>query len=601
MVSVQQQIKDAQRDFRTYDRIEQVMRAVVSRQIDGIGSAALDLSLRRNTLVRQYDLRVQARAAAGNSLARDLGQVRDSSPKNVYTVVIDFGTPRTVRGVQISQANGATITSISSWTGAKFVDAFDGLASATSARTNGSGTSQIYTLEFTTELRTDRLMLTLNQSISDPGGQLSLDIPDLPTDLELRINDGPVVWSHPGPARPGPDRDSPSADAWDQNGTRLVPLADALNTLLADPLADDELLCRLVLTSKVPGRLALSAATAERTQLSYIHRIRFGNTASTSTDLDFAAEGLQTLTLALPASSAARRVEALRLTTLAKLPESRTLPPVGPDERPSPDEPGQALAEMALDSSHAAIVRLDTGALAQLSGVRLPLGCGADGAEIRVVLWQADAQGEPDSALDAGTSEVVTLAAAAGAASSPERWTSFAFKTPIDLSATPAPWAALVVSRGTVYWRLSDAAALVASATASSPSGADPDAVSPLSPPGGALRRGPASGPWRQLPALLRAGAGALLDARGRVRVTGLAGKTRPIAPLGLSLLGITTAGTELTPTAKGSTVTLGFEPPALLPDGDPSLRLISRVAGTLTLRDVELIWTETPPSSPAT
>lgn len=590
------QAKGMESTFRLYDRITAVLPFIVSRQIDGVATAGLDLVFRRNTIVRQYDLQVHAAVAQGNSMASALGQVRTSDDK--LSVVIDFGMPRTVGGVQINQANGATVTGVSSWTGAKFVDAFDTLASETTVRTNGSGAAQTYTLVFKAEIRTDRLMLTLSQSISDPGAQISLDIPDLPADLELRINDGPVVWSFPGPVQPGTSLTPLSTEVWSKDATRLVSLADALNTLLADPLADDDLPCRLVLTSKVPGQLLLSAANPlDGLRLSYIHRVNFGNGSATSTDLDFAAEGEQIVPLVMPAGSAPRRIEALRLTALAKLPDLRTLPPLGPDWPSVPNRtPAEPLAELALDSSHAACVRLDTQGLAQLSGVRLPLGCGADGAEVRVVLWQADAQGEPASAIDAGTSEIVTLSASG--TSGADGWYSFAFKTPIDLSRYPAPWAAVVVSRGTVLWRLSDAAHVTA---ANAPGTAGSAPVTPLAPPGAVLRRGPASGPWRLLPALLRSTTGQLMDARGRVRVTGLAGKTRPIAPLVVSLAGIDGTTVEVTPSAKGATVTLTFDPAPALAAGDPSLRIVSRVAGTLTLRDVELIWTETSPTSPAT
>jgi hypothetical protein len=580
---VSAQARGIESDFRLYDRITAVLPFIVSRQIDGVGTAGLDLVFRRNTIVRQYDLQVHAAVAKGNSLARDLGQVRTSDDR--LAVVIDFGMPRTVKSVQAPA--GTAIQQVSAWTGAKFADPFYTADGAT------AGSNQAV---FASEIRTDRLMLTLSQAIDSAraGELISLAIPDLPADLELRINDGPPVWSNPGPAQPGPSLTPLSTEVWSKDATRLVPLADALNTLLADPLADDDLPCRLVLTSKVPGRLALSAATAAAARLSYIHRVRFGNGSDTSTDLDFSAEGEQTLSLAMPVGSATRRIEALRLTALAKLPDTRTLPPLGPDWPSVPNRsPAEPLAELALDSSHAACVRLDTQGLAQLSGVRLPLGSGADGAEVRVVLWQADAQGEPASAIDAGTSEIVTLSA--GGTSGADDWHSFAFKTPIDLSRTPAPWAAVVVSRGTVLWRLSDAAH-VSAANASGPAG---DVL--MEPPGATLRRGPPSGPWRLLPALLRSSDGHLMDARGRVRVTGLAGKARPIAPLVVSLVGLDGSTVEVTPTAKGTTVTLSFDPAPALAAGDPSLRIVSRVAGTLTLRDVELIWTETSPTPPAT
>ncbi|MEY4755095.1 MAG: hypothetical protein RJA44_2770, partial [Pseudomonadota bacterium] len=296
MISVQQEdLRSRQKDFRYFDRTKDYGRSMLtSRQIDGLSSVELVLTFPRHTLVRQYDLIVTAEQTSGNSPASALGQVRATDANGSHTVVIDFGTPRTIRGVQISQANGATISSIQTWTGAKFADAFE----PTDLTPRDDNT---YLCTFATEIRSDRLMLTLNQKLADPDRQLSLDIPDLPADLELRINDGPPVWTHPGPVQTNASITDPTTSDWNVNGVRLVPLADALNALLADPVATDALSCRLVLSAKVPGRLALAAASAAHSRLSYIHRAGFGSagngeTASDSSrDLDFSAEGLATL------------------------------------------------------------------------------------------------------------------------------------------------------------------------------------------------------------------------------------------------------------------------------------------------------------------
>ena len=61
-------------------------------------------------------------------------------------------------------------------------------------------------------------------------------LPDAPSDLELRIDDGPPVWRSNGAVRLEPGTDL-SLDGFNQNGQRLVDLTAALAALTGNPVA----------------------------------------------------------------------------------------------------------------------------------------------------------------------------------------------------------------------------------------------------------------------------------------------------------------------------------------------------------------------------
>jgi hypothetical protein len=134
------------------------------------------------------------------------------------------------------------------------------------------------------------------------------------------------------------------------------------------------------------------------------------------------------------------------------------------------------------------------------------------------------------------------------------------------------PWAALLVARGVLAWSLAGRGA----------------AADPLLDPC-VIRRGPPNGPWRALPAPLQSAA-ALIDARGRLRLTGHGPKEAPLAPLLVSAAGTAGPVREVTPTPKGVPAALVFSPG--LAQAQPTLRVVSRVAGSVTLRDIDVIST---------
>ena len=100
----------------------------------------------------------------------------------------------------------------------------------------------------------------------------------------------------------------------------------------------------------------------------------------------------------------------------------------------------------------------------------------------------------------------------------------------------------------------------------------------------GQVLRGPPNGPWKALPAPLQNAAG-LLDARARLRLSGVPPKGTPLAPLTLAL-GAQPA-VDLTPTPKGAAGLLVQSPGLELTP--PILRLVSRTAGDVELRDIDV------------
>lgn len=520
----------------------------------GVSLATLSpvLKLPRNALVQRFDIVVGA-TRASRTPAQAAGQVRAYDNAGVHTVIIDFGVPRTVSSIGIGGASALKILRVAAWIGAKFDDPFFGPVVGPPLPVDAA--------RFASEVRTERLLVTLSAAANATtiGADLELELPELPSDLALRINDGAPVWTHNGPAQ-ADNSELLSADRFNKRGERLVSLTDALNALLADPLASDELTLELTLSAKVPGVLSLARASSEVWRIT---RQQFAGDASTT--LAFAAEGRLSLPLGLPAPAAGQRqlIKRLQFTALATPGPDRVLPPEGPAPALSLVD-GALLADLVLDADRAAAVRLPASPLlAELTGLRLPLAVGGDGAELRVVLWRNGTDG-PEQALPGAASEPLTLPASSPPGA--EAWVSVAFAKPVPLDPLNPPWAALLVARGTLTWALARRA----------------DA------PGCELRRGAPNGPWRPLPPAFTSPAG-VLDACGRVRRVGRAPKDQPLAPWWVSLDGETRRAPVLA-TPKGASV-------LLLPASGGSARLsvLAHGPGNLGLRDIDVVWAEVP------
>src|SRR5207253_2256227 len=155
----------------------------------------------------------------------------------------------------------------------------------------------------------------------------------------------------------------------------------------------------------------------------FVRRVLFGS--ESSKDFTFAGEGRTDVALAnLPSNLT---IEEVRFTASGTFPQERVLPPIGPD--------AAGLAELVADVNRAILARLrKQSGLAELTGVRLPLTAGADGAEAAVALWsnKSGSVDEPVDAIPQAVSTPVTLNAGAAAG---EQWTTFAFPKPVAIDA----------------------------------------------------------------------------------------------------------------------------------------------------------------------
>jgi len=546
------------------------MYFVGAQQIaNGISQFTLPVTLPRNAVVQQYDVAVKA-ARAGAALAANVAQMRVNDATSALlknqglSVVIDFGALRTVSAVQVDNANLA-IVRVTPWTGAAFAPspAYATLLASSVILGQGPVTISMPTAPsnnqnaiLPSEIRTERLLVEILGKVSAEtlGQQLGVILPEPTADLEIKINGGAPVWKSPGPALPGTET-ALVEEHFNKNGERLVKLGDALAALTGDPLNSENVTFNLELATRVPGVLEIVPKTAV---VRRIWRVRFGS--DTERNVEFASEGVLEIPLDLPTppGGQTRTIDEIRFTALGNFGAERVLPPVGPD-------PG-ALVDLTLDTARAALVRLSPeGALAELSGVRLPLGANAGGAEASVVLWsnKGPAFEEPLEAMPAATSEPVTIE------EGPESWVTFAFKKPVKLDAANPPWAAVVVARGQVTWNLGLS------------NGSDTLAKN-------VLRLGAPAGPWKPLPPPFLAPGSALAGSRGRVRVVGTAHKQNPLAPLLVSLSTSGAASTAVTPTAKGAVAIIKFTSPPTA--AGAVLRVTSHLAGTVTFRDIDVI-----------
>ncbi len=547
---------------RRFQEVKEQFKFGPQLRTDGILSFPMDVTIARNALVHVYDVVVHADRAIATAVEK-VAQVRtlQAAGSIPASIVLDFGTPRTVSGVLVQAP--LIIVGITPWIGASFAN-----QKVFSLGEKAIG-SQFVALR--SEIRTERLLVEVTGTPSGPElwSGMGVVLPEAPTDLEIRIDGGTPVASFPGPALPGTDPTLTDQN-WNKEGKRIVHLGDALAKLTGDSTNDAQRTFKLVLSSRVPGELNMEvlsnrvpsdsrvAALGRPPQISFIRRVRFDD-HDTTKELVFPAEGAQQIPLSsLPSNPL---IEEIRFTVSGTLPPERVVPPVGPDDR--------NLADLLLSSDHAACVRLrsDTG-LAEISGIRLPLVAESDGAEIRLVLWRPDetpAQ-EPLEAMPEGVSEPVTLE---GTDAATETWTTFSFKRPIPINDAAPPWVAVLVSRGQVTWRL----------------GAITGPDDPIA--AHVIRRGAPTGPWKLLPKPFQVSTSALGSVRGRLRVVGNAPTDQPLAPL---IVGVESSEQtlEVTPSAKGVVSSRIFSPTV----GSANLRVISRVAGNVTLRDLDVVTT---------
>lgn len=529
---------------------------------DGVVSRTLVQPLAKNALVRKFTVRVGAARADRTSL-NNSGQVRmQSDDGGIKIIVVDFGMLRTVSGVGRvggTVAQELIICSLRPFKG-------DGFGDTDLYREDCSPTGPLFLRsaeQNTFETRTDRVRLRIKStaSLGDISAALYLEFPDLPSDLDIRVNDGAAAWTAPGVAQP-------NTNGWDANTSRVADLTTALAAITGDARDASALDANILLSSRIPATLALVADTVD---VAYLARIPFGDVEETTIALD--QEGIHDVVLALPSWVA--RVQEVRLTLTGNVPSERILQPVGPPRALRSGGDGAAY-DLLLDVDHAGAARLDAALpFSELTGVRLPLRAGADGAEIRVVLYQGN-DDAPTKVVETGTSTPVNLTPAAN---DDDVWTTFPMPKPVKLDHTLTYWAVVVVGRGGASWSLGSFA----------PS-------TPVIP----IRRGAANGPWHQLPNVTVDGA----SLGARIRAVGKTPATAPVAPLVVSVAERESSQVSATPTTKGVAVTWlagpgsGTTHPSFAPSGPSTartitLRITSRMIGAVKLSAVEVVATK--------
>jgi hypothetical protein len=538
---------------------------------DGIVSATLDVVLAKNAVVGQFDVIVSAQRAKA-TVVENVAQVRVQASTLGTSAVVDFGTPRTVSGIQAPE--GLEIANVKVWTGAAFAttplysarvmsridrDRSGERGTAGEATVDADPPSTPRTAIFDSEVRTERLLVDMagTADAREIKEGMAVELPEAPQGLELRIDGGQPVFSDAGPVSPGPDS-ALSDSAWNDAGERLVHLGSALAALTGDPTASGTTTFKVVLTSRVPGVLGIRLRPGGQS-VHFVRRVVFGGEANRDFTLD--AEGITDLRLgSLPPNLT---IEEVRFAASGTFPPERVLPPAGPE--------AAGVAELVVDATRSLAVRLrKISGLAELTGVRLPLRTGAGGAEASVALWsnKADDTAEPLAAIPQAVTTPVTLQESGDGS---EQWTTFEFRQPLPLDRANPPWAVLLVSRGEVSCEVAASGALT-----------DPLGEN-------VVRRGPPTGPWRPLPAPFLTGSASLTAARGRVRMIGHAAKDAPMAPV---TFGLPPSAFEaaVAPTAKG--VRAVVHPPTAVAQAAPTLRITHYHAGTLTIRDVDVVST---------
>ncbi len=527
---------------------------------NGISTFTKEVVLDRNSLIDTFDLEVFADRADWAQIGA-VGQARiHLQESEQITMIVDFGMPLTVGGIGIAAVDGTdglVVTGVYPWQGTKF---------SSRGLTGSSSGTKLAT--FPAEVATARLMIKVKPPTSAPSDLdaflaevICVQLPSLPAGLELTIDDGPAVWTHPGLVQSG-------QDGWvrrqsDGRTVKTVSLAEPLAPFVGDPEDESPITIKLTLRATIPGRLELGDPTRA---IRHLKATDLG--AEKKVELEFAEEGYVDLPVSLP--TGATTPDELRLEVSGELPPERIVPPVGP--------PIKANAELVLDPDHAFCLRLPSGSgLTELTGIRLPLTAGADGAEAAIVLYEnlvapAESTGIPDQPGDAmdGVASPAVLVSSSG--STADDWVTFTFEKPVTIQEDQLPWVGLLLNRGEA--QLSVAENTAAWATE--------------------IRRGPPSGPWQQLPAIF-ADSGSFPVA-GRLRLVGCAAPKQPVAPIMVELSGdeapwLEEAVRAAVLPAKADT-SVSWKPGAGWTPGTGalSLRVTSRALGSITVRNLTTI-----------
>jgi len=551
------------------------------------------LALPRNGVLTSLPVQLQVLRAEWFS-ATDVAQVRDggSPATGKRALVVDFGTARTVAAVASSSFTTAAITSVQRWLGA----AFDTTPLPLQAGLFGGATT------FASEVRSERLLITCTaSSFAAARDALAVQLPEIPADLELRIDGGAPVWTSAGAVTTGtlPDGTPPLrlAATGTANGTQRwrsvaasgnsapasflqeLDLAAPLNALIGNPDAPNGEMreVNLSLSSRIPGAIALTPPANLTPLLQHRTRVIIGAPDGQRT-VAFTTEGLQAIPLPLP--SWAGVALGATCTVVGSCDGSRVIPPFGSDAAPvaataNGTAASSPLAELVLDGARSlALAITSTQGLLTLSGVRVPLIPDVGGCEVRVVLLAHD-EGTmaPAAPIDGGTGKPVTVEPSSDGG---EKWVTLPLQSPYTLKEGAILYAALHLLRGAATMAVAVDVPYVVPADRAT--GEEWPAASDFALP----FRGPPVGPWELIPA-----APDLATFRGRLRLMGAASNDRPIAPVRVALGRVPGAADGVTPSAKGVAVQLTAPS-----QSNGTLQLVALTPCTLTVRDVVLTVT---------
>lgn len=513
---------------------------------NGANSTLLEVNLPANALLDSYVIKVTA-MRSNFAKATLAGEVRESN-NSPMQVIVDFGYMVTVNALRIRYDMSGF--KAYSWLGSKF-DLQNNAAPTIKPREASPGeTEDLIKYQFAQEIRTERLLLEFDDSISFSliKDSLELSLPDLPSDLALSINNEVPVWQFAGMVQPGAETQV-NQQTWNSEGELLVPIAEFVQPFLGDATNSHLADITIELSSKTPGKLGLEI---QQKSLRLLHRTLFSG--DTELQADFAMEGQLKVNLqAPPKGKKLREILGVQMTLAGAFSPTRALPPVG--------SPANQISELILGNGKAAIVRLDGFAqLSHISGIRLPLSTPSSRAEARVALWRGDEFG-PVEVISEAISDPISWDG------DQEQWLQFDLVEPYENTLDEIYWMALLVERGEVDWGLASADDLE----------------------NYPLKLGAPAGPWRALPAIFSGPTG-LGPVAGRVHVLGLAEDT-PLAPLQLRL-GADSEIEDVHLTDQSMRVQLDLQT-AAANTGKAELTLISRAVGQLTLSEVDVITEE--------
>jgi hypothetical protein len=454
-------------------------------------------------------------------------------------LIIDFQGLRTVSEV----VGTAVIHSVAPWLGTKF--------DVTNLQLTHSIDGEAVTFK---EVQTERLLVTFKTPVapSDLAANGAVVIPTPPSNLELLVN-GTRAWFQAG-AVPNP------FSLNDIDITAAVAAAAASGSAVVTLRAAAPAALTLTLKPKPP-------------KLLWRYVVAFPEGATRTVDAP--SEGVYPLSLPVSTQAVASAqapapgtwlVKGIALDVSAKIPTVRVEPPDGPALS------GDAV--VVLDPNHALVARLppsSTGSFASVTGVRLLVSAGTDGAELAGTLranTKVNEKDTPGDPLPKGALGPATLAASTAPA-----WIDLALTTPHQLAADEVVWVELEVGRGSLVWTL---AAL---------SSTDADNAE--------LRRRTSSGKFVSLTTLV-----GITDYVGALRVVGEQKANDPLAAVRVAPAG----GTDViagVPTQAGTKMLLcisaGIAPSALA-DGDFEVPLELTIAtpGSYAITSAELQYTQT-------